>query len=181
LLRYSLPVQSALLMFADNGSDSIVLSKSDRRFIQESADESVPNIYSLCVCVLMSFSSGIPPPLHLGVLQICGIFFVYLSVWQYWQPFSTTCLQIFFGLSLSSCTLYSALHLPCFFSAHLSYFFLKGYTSQVLKYYCTICFWSLPLLITCEFISYYNTTLPSNHSHLSSLKKHPILFLQQSS
>jgi len=83
LLRYSLPVQSALLMFADNGSDSIVLSKSDRRFIQESADESVPNIYSLCVCVLMSFSSGIPPPLHLGVLQICGIFLVYLSVWQY--------------------------------------------------------------------------------------------------
>lgn len=61
LLRYSLPVQSALLMFADNGSDSIVLSKSDRRFIQESADESAPNIYSLCVCVLMSFSSGIPP------------------------------------------------------------------------------------------------------------------------
>lgn len=61
LLRYSLPVQNALLMFADNGSDSIVLSKSDRRFIQESADESVPNIYSLCVCVLMSFSSGILP------------------------------------------------------------------------------------------------------------------------
>ena len=90
-----------------------------------------------------------------------------------WQSFSTTSLQVLFGLSL--------LHTPCISSPdHHLLFTTHAHTnaacSAVIPMLCHLFLVSLSQLLTWESVFYLNATHPPDHSHLCSLKCRHVFF-----